>query len=71
MKANVVSRISTIQMKFIRPMFRVRLFLIQKAGPEGLGRKNFKIWTRYNYNAAQVVHADIGSFKRFRISRGQ
>ena len=43
MKANLVSRICMIQMKFTRPVLRVRLFVIQKAVPEGLSKKTSKL----------------------------
>jgi hypothetical protein len=34
------------------------LLLLEKEGPEGLGRKNFKIWTRCNWKVALKEMSD-------------
>jgi hypothetical protein len=46
------------------------VLLIKKEGPEGLGRKNFKIETQSNQSVDPMgLLADIYSLKRFRFNR--
>jgi hypothetical protein len=39
----------------VNPKIEFRVYYLKSTGPEGLGRKNFKNWTRMNYDGPNQI----------------